>query len=102
MSPFEVTLLLIATIGSIASAAAALFQDRRSSATRLTAVQRKLDLVMDHLGIAAPEEAEVAHHLENGRTIEAVRAYRKHTGVSLLEAKQAVDRIAAGRRGTEQ
>jgi hypothetical protein len=29
--------------------------------------------------------------------IEAVRVYRKQTGVSLLEAKQAVDRIAAGR-----
>jgi hypothetical protein len=49
---------------------------------------------MDHLGIAGPEESEVVRHLEDGRMIEAVRAYRKHTGVSLLEAKQAVDRIA--------
>jgi ribosomal protein L7/L12 len=57
---------------------------------------------MDHLGIAAPEESEVIHHLENGRRIEAVRAYRRQTGVSLLEAKQAVDRIAAGRGLTGQ
>ena len=97
MSPFEVTLLVIATIGSVVAAAGAWFQERRSSVTQLAAVQRKLDLVMDHLGIAPPEQAEVVHHLENGRTIEAVRAYRKHTGASLLEAKQAVDRIAAGR-----
>lgn len=98
MSPFETTLLVIATIGSVAAAAGAWFQERRSSAAQLTAVQRRLDLLMDHFGIAAPEEAEVLRHLENGRTIEAVRAYRKHTGASLLEAKQAVDRIADGRR----
>ncbi|MET7704658.1 hypothetical protein [Micromonospora sp. NPDC005413] len=54
------------------------------------------DLVMDHLSIAAPVEPEVVRHLESGRTIEAVRAYRKHTGTSLVEAKRAVDRIAAG------
>ncbi|MEU4532362.1 hypothetical protein AB0F49_29435 [Micromonospora ureilytica] len=41
-------------------------------------------------------EPEVVRHLESGRTIEAVRAYRKQTGASLLEAKQAVDRIAGG------
>jgi ribosomal protein L7/L12 len=95
MSTFEVTLLVIATIGSIAAAAGAWFQERRSSATQLAAVHRKLDLVMDHLGIAVPEEDEVVRHLENGRTVEAVRAYRGLTGQSLLEAKQAVDRIAA-------
>jgi len=98
MSPFEVTLLVIATIGSLAAAAGAWFQERRSSAAQLAAVHRKLDLVMDHLGIAAPEESEVVRHLADGRTVEAVRAYRKLTGASLVEAKQAVDRIAAGRR----
>jgi ribosomal protein L7/L12 len=95
MSPFEVTLLVIATIGAVAAAAGAWFQERRSSAAQLAAVRQRLDLVMDHFGIAAPEETEVARHLADGRTIEAVRAYRKHTGASLLEAKQAVDRIAA-------
>jgi len=37
-----------------------------------------------------------------GPTIEAVRAYRRQTGMSLTEAKQAVDRIAAGRGLTGQ
>jgi ribosomal protein L7/L12 len=50
---------------------------------------------MDHFGIPAPETAEVLRHLENGRTVEAVRAYREQTGASLVEAKQAVDRMAA-------
>ncbi|WP_305785437.1 hypothetical protein [Symbioplanes lichenis] len=102
MSGFETALLVIAGIGSVAAASGAWLQERRSSAAQLAAVQRKLDLVMGHLGIAAPEESEVIHHLENGRTIEAVRAYRKQTGSSLLEAKQAVDRIAAGRGLTGQ
>ena len=54
---------------------------------------------MDHLGIAeaAPERVEVIRQLENGKSIDAVRAYRRLTGASLLEAKRAVDRIAAER-----
>ncbi|WP_436535675.1 hypothetical protein [Actinoplanes sp. HUAS TT8] len=95
MDPFEASLLVIATIGSIAAAVGAWFQDRNPSAAQLAAVQRKLDLVMDHLGIVAPEDPEVIRHLEKGQMIHAVRAYRKQTGVSLVEAKQAVDRIAA-------
>jgi ribosomal protein L7/L12 len=71
-------------------------QERRSAAARLASIQRKLDLVMDHLGIAdaAPEQSEVVRHLENGQPTQAVRAYRRHTGARLLEAKQAVDLIA--------
>jgi ribosomal protein L7/L12 len=102
MSSWEASLLVIATIGSIAATTGAWFQDRRSSATQMAALQRKLDLVMAHLGIAAPEEPEVLRHLQNGRTIEAVRAYRKQTGAPLLEAKQAVDRIAAARHLPER
>ena len=102
MNSWEAILLVIATIGSVAAAAGTLFQERRSSATQLAAVQRKLDLVMDHLGITTPEEPEVVRHLENGQAVEAVRAYRKQTGAGLIEAKQAVDRIAASRRLTEQ
>ncbi|TNH28066.1 hypothetical protein FHG89_16635 [Micromonospora orduensis] len=49
-----------------------------------------------HLGIAVPVDPEVVRHLENGRTIEAVRAYRRQTGAGLVEAKQAVDRIVGG------
>jgi hypothetical protein len=102
MDLWEAILLVIATTGLVAAAVGARFQERRSSATQLVAIQRKLDLVMAHLGIAAPEEPEVVRHLENGRTIEAVRAYRKQTGASLLEAKQAVGRIAARRRLAER
>jgi hypothetical protein len=97
MDQWEAALLIIATIGSLAAAVGAWLQERRTPSGRLAAVDRKLDLVMDHLGIAAPEEADVVRHVANGRMIEAVRAYRRQTGASLVEAKQAVDRIAAGR-----
>jgi ribosomal protein L7/L12 len=95
-------LLVIATIGSIAAAAGAWVQERRSSAQQLAVIVRKLDRVIDHLGIAEPEEAEIVRHVRNGSTVEAVAAYRRQTGASLLEAKQAVDRIAATRGLTER
>ena len=82
-------------------------QERRSTAARLASIQRKLDLVIEHLDIAniadiAPEQAEVVRHLEAGQPIHAIRAYRQQTGATLLEAKQAVDRIAAERGLTER
>ncbi|MEU4475635.1 hypothetical protein [Micromonospora sp. NPDC023888] len=95
MDPWEAAFLVIATIGSVGVAVGAWFQEKRRSATHLAAVQRKLDLIMDHLGIAEPVEPDVVRHLENGQTIHAVRAYRRQTGTSLVEAKQAVDRIAS-------
>jgi ribosomal protein L7/L12 len=97
MDSWEAVLLVVATIGSVAAAAGAWVQDRRSSAAQLAAVHRKLDRVLEHLGLTSPEELEVARHLEGGHVVAAVRAYRERTGASLTEAKQAVDRIAAGR-----
>ena len=97
MHVWEAILLVIATIGAVAAAAGAWFQGRRDSSAQLADVQRKLDLVIDHLGIEAPGQAEVVRHLRDGQTVEAVRAYREQTGAGLLEAKQAVDRMAEGR-----
>jgi ribosomal protein L7/L12 len=95
---------VIALVGVGMAFTGASTQERRSTAARLTSIQRKLDLVMEHLGIAdtGPEQAEVVRHLEAGKPIHALRAYRRHTGASLLEAKQAVDRIAAERGLADQ
>jgi hypothetical protein len=92
-------LLVLAVVGPGMVFAGTWYQERRSASAQLASIQRKLDLVMDHLDIAdaAPERAEVVRHLENGQLIHAVRAYRRQTGAPLLEAKQAVDRIAAER-----
>lgn len=60
---------------------------------RLTEVERRLDLVMAHLGLTdeGPDVPEVREHLRAGRLVAAVRAYRQATGVGLAEAKRAVD-----------
>ena len=108
MDPWSVVLLVAAIVigigGSAMAFAGASTQERRSTAARLASIQRKLDLVMDHLDIAddTPEQAEVVRHLEAGEPIHAIRAYRRETGATLLEAKQAVDRIAAERGLTER
>jgi hypothetical protein len=97
-------LFVVAVVGSAMLFAGGLFQDRRSGAAQLASIQRKLDLLMEHLDIAdrAPERLEVVRHLENGQLIHAVRAYRRQTGLPLMEAKQAVDRIARERGLTGQ
>jgi ribosomal protein L7/L12 len=96
MTTWTIVLIVVAVAGAVLALTGARLQDRRSTEAQLTSIRRKLDLVMEHLGIAeaAPERAEVVRHLEDGRPIEAVRAYRRATGASLLEAKRAVDRLA--------
>ncbi|KAB1149435.1 hypothetical protein F7R91_06730 [Streptomyces luteolifulvus] len=58
-------------------------------------VERKLDLVLDHLGLSLqyPRMDEVAALARDGRTIEAVKMYREVTGAGLKEAKEAVDKL---------
>jgi len=67
---------------------------------RLAAIERKLDLVLEHLGVVEPEPAmpDVVRALEQGKKIAAVKAYQRATGADLTEAKSAVDALAA-RRG---
>ncbi|MFG1609056.1 ribosomal protein L7/L12 [Actinoplanes sp. NPDC049265] len=74
-------------------------QDRRATALRLAAIERKLDLIMKHHGIVEPraEEPDVLQHLMRGQKIQAIKVYRERTGVGLAEAKDAVERIARER-----
>jgi ribosomal protein L7/L12 len=64
---------------------------------RLALIERKLDAVLDHLGIEVPEPhlQQVEALLRRGRSIEAIKAYREATGAGLREAKEAVDRLSA-------
>lgn len=66
---------------------------------RLAAIERKLQLVMDHLGIAEPQPAmpDVVSHLDTGNKIQAIKAYRDATGAGLKEAKDAVEEMARQR-----
>jgi ribosomal protein L7/L12 len=63
---------------------------------RLVQLDRKLDAVLDHLGIVGPEPAldEVNALLLQGKKIKAIKVYRESTGADLKEAKDAVERLA--------
>ncbi|MCL6668709.1 MULTISPECIES: ribosomal protein L7/L12 [Streptomyces] len=62
---------------------------------RVARVERKLDLIIAHLGIDASEpwNDEVAALVRDGKKIQAIKVYREATGADLREAKEAVDRL---------
>ncbi|MFJ9176501.1 ribosomal protein L7/L12 [Streptomyces sp. NPDC102360] len=69
---------------------------------RTARVERKLDLVIEHLGIdtdmVGPDLDRVRALLRDGKKIPAVKAYREATGAGLKEAKDEVDRIESTMR----
>ncbi len=75
-----------------------LFSDPTITA-RLSAIERKLDLIMDSLGLKDPGQVaqtvmeEIQDLVRAGRKIEAIKIYREKTGVGLAEAKAVIDRI---------
>ncbi|MFD7299219.1 ribosomal protein L7/L12 [Streptomyces sp. NPDC059897] len=64
---------------------------------RTVRVERKLDLIIEHLGIETdtlgPGLDDVRALLRDGKKIPAIKAYREATGLGLKEAKDEVDRI---------
>lgn len=68
----------------------------------LARIERKLDLIMQHLEIrdyAPPEPdqfGDVRTYIRAGQKIQAIKVYREITGVGLKEAKDAVERMEAG------
>ncbi|MFE3544997.1 hypothetical protein ACFXK0_18720 [Nocardia sp. NPDC059177] len=63
---------------------------------KLVRLERKLDLIMKHLGITDPASefdlSEVDELLRRGKKIQAIRAYRAlRPDASLVEAKDAVE-----------
>ncbi|MBL1100912.1 hypothetical protein [Streptomyces coffeae] len=63
---------------------------------RAARIERKVDLVMDHLGITMdqPGMDEVTRLVREDKKIEAIKVYRQLTDADLLEAKEAVERMA--------
>ncbi|CAL9503020.1 hypothetical protein [Streptomyces sp. enrichment culture] len=63
---------------------------------RAVRVERKLDLVLGHLGLEEeiPRKDEIIGLVRAGKQVQAIKLYRETTGADLLEAKQAVDRLA--------
>ncbi len=86
------TLILVTVVGLLLTQAPSRRESART-AYRLAEVERRLALVMDHLGVVDtdPLPAEVREHLGQGDKIKAIAAYRKLTGADLLSAKTAVE-----------
>ncbi|MFI6147239.1 hypothetical protein [Streptomyces sp. NPDC051109] len=95
MTMLFLLLALIATASWITSTVTLRMKALERRSDRL---ERRLGLLLDHFGIVEPEPAgldEVRALARDGRTVEAVRVYRRITGADLLEAKQAVEALRA-------
>jgi ribosomal protein L7/L12 len=73
-------------------------------ARRVQDVERKLNLVLAHLGIDPTAQAAPSSHVMNlaadpKQRIAAIRAYRAQTGAGLKEAAAVIDKVAASTKG---
>ncbi len=74
-------------------------------AARLRRVERKLDLILESLGLADSEEEagfpeRARAFADRGEKIAAIREYRQATGAGLSESKKAVEAYLQSRTGT--
>ncbi len=60
---------------------------------QLARIERKLDLIIEHLGIEVTSglSPEVEAAIQRGNKIEAIKAYREETNVGLKEAKEYIE-----------
>lgn len=76
-----------------------LYKRLNSVLLQVGVLERRLDFVCKHLGITyvdtRPPPDEFERLLLQGNAIEAIRLYEKKTGVSLLEAKRAIEEMKA-------
>lgn len=64
-------------------------------AARLRRIERKLDAIMAHLGIAEADRCGLSSqaklYADSGQKIAAIKQHREDTGAGLAEAKQVVE-----------
>ncbi|MFC9822537.1 hypothetical protein ACFWG6_04190 [Streptomyces erythrochromogenes] len=94
MNTVFLLVMLVGTAGWITSTVSLRVKSLQVQADR---TERRLALLLDHLGIEEPEPAgmdEVRALIREDRQISAIKAYRRITGAGLAEAKLAVDALA--------
>jgi ribosomal protein L7/L12 len=86
----------IAVILVLVATSAAGRRETERHRARLALIERKLDAALDALGVevSEPHLQRVEALLGQGKTIQAIKAYREATGAGLREAKEAVDRLS--------
>ncbi|MGG8405342.1 hypothetical protein ACM614_01530 [Streptomyces sp. 12297] len=91
---FFILFVVIIAASSVISALTVRIRAVERKADRL---DRRLGLVLHHLGIEEPEPdglGRVRELVREGKTIEAIKVYRSVTGAGLREAKEAVEALA--------
>ncbi len=62
---------------------------------RIDQLERKLDMVIKHLGLPSPDPAtpygEIDELIRQGKKIHAIKLYRDLTGSGLRQAKDAIE-----------
>ncbi|WP_424643193.1 ribosomal protein L7/L12 [Embleya sp. AB8] len=78
--------------------------DAAELGVRLRELEDKVDTILRYLGIAYPPGSldpstmpDVMQAVRAGRKIQAIKLYRERTGLSLGEAKDAIDELTRGR-----
>lgn len=61
--------------------------------TEIARTNKNLNAVMKKIGIEEAFMPEVEKLVNEGKTVEAIKKYRKETGIGLKEAKEYVDSI---------
>ena len=101
MDSWTVALLFVVLAAGalVWAAASAPRRPDRQTQVRLATIERKIDVLLRHLNITepVPDDPDIVACLERGARIQAVKLYRERKGVSLTEAKNAVDLIARER-----
>jgi ribosomal protein L7/L12 len=71
---------------------------RPADRARILRLERKIDLVLSHLGIEYPNPTtaaglseEVRKLADEGNKIQAIKVHRDQTGLALIDAKEAVE-----------
>jgi ribosomal protein L7/L12 len=93
--------IVLGLVAAVMVVVAAVLGFRDQTATRLTIIERRLTAIMAHLGVPEPEPdtADIIARLSNGDTVGAIKLYRRRTGASLLDAKNAVEEMARSQDG---
>lgn len=61
--------------------------------TEIARTNKNLNAVMKKVGIEESFMPEVEKLIKEGKTVEAIKKYRKETGIGLKEAKEYIDSI---------
>ena len=65
---------------------------REPSSGDLRRIEKKLDMILNHLGLEyQPFTERVRLAADGGKKIEAIKLYREETGVGLVQAKEDVE-----------